>query len=328
MVVNERWGVDLSVDSSQTLKESARRAPVVNPAYPVAAGGSLTGPGLTEDFVAVSTGATYRSAVWSWNGRLEDRNGESEDRYGITSNFLRSAQAGVAFSTSSQVFRTEQDAGSDGWLGSVDLAWAWRPLGVQWSVLDRLELRYEEVSGGSALAGSGLFGNTSLVAGRASTRRIINNFALNRVSREWTDQDRTGNLFRRYERNQLSFYYGAKYVQDSFDGVDYDGYTDLIGLEVRHDLRDWLDIGLQASSLNAWEEGAHAYSFGPQVGASPVTNGWITLGWNVKGFSDRDFDAARYTAQGPYLQLRFKFDQNTRLRRAADGDAGTARAGE
>lgn len=327
-VVNERWGMDLSVDSSQTLKEGARNAPVVNPAYPVAGGGSLTGPGLTEDFVAVSSGATYRSAVWSWNGRLEDRNGETEDRYGLTSNFLRNAQAGVAFSTSTQVFRTEQDAGTDGWLGSIDLAWAWRPLGVQWSILDRLELRYEEVNGGSAIAGSGLFGDNSLVASRASTRRIINNFALNRVSREWTEKDRTGNLFRRYERNQWSFYYGAKYVQDSFDGVDYDGYTDLIGLEVRHDLRDWLDIGLQASSLNAWEEGAHAYSFGPQVGASPVTNGWITLGWNVKGFTDRDFDAARYTAQGPYLQLRFKFDQNTRLRRPGNNETNSTRAGE
>lgn len=318
-VVNARWGVDLSVDSSQTLKAATRAVPVVNPGYPVAPGGSLTGPGLTEDFVAVSTGATYRSELWSWNGRLEDRNGEQEDRYGLTSNFLRNAQAGVAFSTSSQIFRTEQDRGGDGWLGSLDLAWAWRPLGQQWSILDRLEFRYEALEGGSGIAGSGLFGNNSLVGSSASTRRVINNFALNRVSREWTGKDRTGNLFRRYERNQLSFYYGAKYVQDSIDGAEYDGFIDLVGLEVRHDLREWLDIGLQASSLNDWEEGAHAYSFGPQVGASPVTNGWITLGWNIKGFTDRDFDAARYTAQGPYLQLRFKFDQNTRLRRDRKG---------
>lgn len=312
-VVNAHWGVDLSLDSSQTLKETGRALPVVNPSYPVAPGGSLTGPGLTEDFVAVSSGATYRAPVWSWNGRLEDRNGETANRYGLVSNFLRNAEAGVAFSSSTQVFRTEQDSGSDGWMGALDLAWAWRPLGVQWSILDRLEFRYEDVRSGSGLAGSGLFGNTSLVATNASSRRIINNFALNRVSREWRDADRSGNLFRRYERNQWSLYYGAKYVQDRYDGVAYDGYTDLMGLEVRHDLRDWLDIGLQASSLNAWEDHAHAYSFGPMVGASPVTNGWISLGWNIKGFRDADFDAARYTAQGPYLQLRFKFDQATRL---------------
>ncbi|MCC2637430.1 MAG: conserved repeat domain [Moraxellaceae bacterium] len=314
IMLNEHWSADLSVDSSQTLGESGRRPVVVNPAYPVAPGGSLAGPGLTEDFVAVSTGATYRAPLWSWNGRAEDRNGETSDRYGLVSNFLRQAQAGVAFGSSAQLFRSEQSTGSDGWLGSLDLSWAWRPLGVQWSVLDRLEVRYEEIDNGTGITGSGLFGNNSLVARNASSRRIINNFALNRVSREWTQADREGNLFRRYERNQWSLYYGAKYALDSFDGVEYDGYTDLLGFEVRHDLRPWLDIGLQASSLNAWEQGAHAYSFGPMVGASPVTNGWITLGWNLRGFSDSDFDAARYTAQGPYLQLRFKFDQNTRLR--------------
>ncbi|MDF3029750.1 MAG: conserved repeat domain [Moraxellaceae bacterium] len=322
LVLNERWGVDLSLDSSQTLKQNGAAQPVLNTAYPVAPGGHLNGPGLTEDFVAVSTGATYRAPLWSWNGRLEDRNGETADRYGMVSNFLRQAQAGVAFASSTQLFRSKQRTGTDGWLGSIDLSWAWRPLGVQWSILDRLELRYEELESG--MGGGQLFGNTGLTGNNASSRRIINNFALNRVSREWNAADRQGNLFRRYERNQWSLYYGAKYALDSFDGAEYDGYTDLIGLEARHDVKTWLDIGVQASSLNSWTRHAHAYSFGPQVGVSPVTNGWVTLGWNVRGFTDNDFDAARYTAQGPYLQLRLKFDQKTRLRdfstRAATND--------
>lgn len=329
-VLSERWGLDLSVDSSQTLSESGKPVPVVNPAYPVAPGGSLSGPGLTEDFVAVSSGATYRSELWSWNGRLENRNGETTDRQGLVSNFLRQAEAGVAFASAAQYFRTEQDSGSRGRLGSIDLSWAWRPLGVQWSLLDRLELRYEDVANGSGVTGSGLFGNNSLTVQNGRSRRLINNFALNRVSREWTGADRTGNLFRRYERNQWSLYYGAKYAVDSYDGVDYSGYTDILGLEVRHDLKPWLDIGLQASSLNAWTLHQHAYAFGPMIGASPVENGWITLGWNLRGFTDRDFDAARYTAQGPYLQLRFKFDQNTRFGHRAESasDTTNTRAGE
>ena len=107
-------------------------------------------------------------------------------------------------------------------------------------------------------------------------------------------------------------YYGSKYVLDQFDGVDYVGYTDLIATQIRYDIKSWLDIGLHAASLNSWKDGSHAYSYGPSIGFSPVTNGWISVGYNVRGFTDRDFDAARYTAQGFYLQLRFKFDQNTR----------------
>ena len=309
VLINDRWGLDFGLDSSQTLDQSTQTAPVLNPAHPGTGAPGIAGK--SEDFMAVSTGATYRTNTWSWNGRAETRNGETTDRYGLVSHFLRQAQAGVAFASSAQVFRSEQSSGTKSWLAGVDLSWAWRPLGLNWSILDRLELRYEDVENGSGATGAGLFGSNSLSARNASTRRLINNFALNFVSREWRESDRQGNLFKRYERSQFSVYYGAKYAFDTLDGVSYSGYTDLIGLEARHDINSWFDIGVQASSLNSWSTRSHAYSFGPSIGFSPVTNGWITVGYNHRGFTDRDFDAARYTAQGIYLQLRFKFDQNT-----------------
>lgn len=314
VLLGEHWGLDFSADTSTTFNEGGQ-APVLNPAHPVAPGGTLMTAGMNEDFHAFSAGATYRQDIWSWNGRAETRMGETTDRHGFTSNFLRQARDGVAFSTSAQIFQTEQVSSARGLLATLDLSWAWRPLGVHWSVLDRLEFRFEDVENSNGIAGGGLFGQNSLIASNASTRRIINNLAINRVSREWDQKDREGNLFRRYERNQWSFYYGAKYALDTYDGEDYSGFIDLLGIEVRHDIRSWLDVGLQASSLNSWAAGSHAYSFGPSIGASPVTNGWITLGYNFRGFTDSDFDAARYTGQGPYLQLRFKFDQNTRVRK-------------
>ena len=38
---------------------------------------------------------------------------------------------------------------------------------------------------------------------------------------------------------------------------------------------------------------------------------WVSVGYNVTGFEDRDFTGADYTAQGPYLKLRFKVDQES-----------------
>jgi hypothetical protein len=38
---------------------------------------------------------------------------------------------------------------------------------------------------------------------------------------------------------------------------------------------------------------------------------WLTLGYNIAGFHDSDFTAARYTAQGPYLRISIKADQQT-----------------
>ncbi len=42
-----------------------------------------------------------------------------------------------------------------------------------------------------------------------------------------------------------------------------------------------------------------------------MENAWISIGYNVAGFTDKDFSNANYTAQGPYIQYRFKFDQNS-----------------
>jgi len=41
----------------------------------------------------------------------------------------------------------------------------------------------------------------------------------------------------------------------------------------------------------------------------PFENGRLTIGWNVVGFHDRDFEQDRYTRSGPYVTMRIKFDQ-------------------
>ncbi|QHQ40296.1 OmpA family protein [Microbulbifer hydrolyticus] len=308
--LNEQWRLDLGLDASHAL-EGGAPLPAVNASTGSSAFGQSSVTSTSEDFVALSAGAAWRGDVWAWRGRLESRRADSGERLGLSSGFLRQAQAGIAFSSTLEAFHNESEQGASGDLASLDLSWAWRPLDSYWSILNRLEFRYESVE--NAAFDGGLFGFDSLAADNARSRRVINNFALNRVSRPWSGEDRTGNLFQRYQRSQLSLYYGAKYAQDNFDGAEYDGYTDLLGLEARYDLNEWMDLGLQASALNSWETGTHRYSFGPQLGFSPVRDGWVTLGWNLQGFHDRDFEAARYTAQGPYLQLRFKFDQNTRF---------------
>lgn len=229
--------------------------------------------------------------------------------------FLRQAQEGVAFAAAAQAFQTEQATGSEGLLANVSLAWAFRPLGSHWSVLERLEFHLDELTSGTGLAGSGLFGANSLtVNGNAKSRRLVNNLVANRVARAWSETDTRGNLFELNQRNQWSLYYGSKYVFDRFDGANYSGYTDILGIEWRYDISRKIDVGLGGSLLHAWDADNYEYSVGPVIGYSPVDNAWISFGYNLRGFDDQDFAAAHYTAQGPFLKLRFKFDQSTRLR--------------
>jgi hypothetical protein len=110
---------------------------------------------------------------------------------------------------------------------------------------------------------------------------------------------------------QLSLHYGAKYVIETIDGSGYSGYTDLLGLEGRYDIsKDW-DIGLQGSVLHSWNAGQLDYSEGISVGYNLMQNAWVSLGYNLTGFADKDFSQSEFTAQGPYVRFRFKFDQES-----------------
>ncbi len=91
----------------------------------------------------------------------------------------------------------------------------------------------------------------------------------------------------------------------------YSGYTDLIGIEGRYDLTKRWDIGLTAAPLHSWSADRFDYSSGASVGYNVVQNAWISLGYNFAGFKDQDFSAADYTAQGPFVKFRVKFDQDS-----------------
>lgn len=105
--------------------------------------------------------------------------------------------------------------------------------------------------------------------------------------------------------------HGAKYVQETIDGSDYSGFTDLVGVEGRYDItKDW-DIGLQSSILHSWILGQLDYRKGISIGYNVVQNAWISLGYNLIGFEDKDFSRADFTARGPFVRFRLKFDQNS-----------------
>ncbi len=301
--IGERWRFDFSTDNNRRFNETTAQLVNPRPGYP-------TLP--YEDFVAVSGGMAYLSDLWSGELRIENRDGASANRSGITTSLLRSAQEGVAFALSVRAFQHETGVAQYR-LAETGLSWAFRPLGHAWSALDKLEFRYDATENGTGVSGDNPLSHTINQVRDGQSKRIINNIVLNRVSRPWTQQDRQGNLFVLHQRHQWSLYYGSKYVVDQIDQMDYGSYTDLTGVEWRYDLTRRMDMGLRAGMLHSYRADQIAYSWGPQWGFWPIENLWMTLGYNWIGFYDADFKDAGYTANGFYLKLRMKFDQNTRL---------------
>ncbi len=275
--INESWSVDASLDRSYTIKSNQDYQ--FNNNVPAAQGSD-------DDFTSVSIGSTYRKEKWTWWNRLETRQADNEDRYGVSTNIVVEPQDGIAVAAKALAFISEVSNGVRRTDGNIRMGIAYRPTESRWILLHRLDFYFDREDHSTT---------------EYNNWRIVNNLHAN---------------LRLNRKLQMSFYYGVKYVRDNFDGRTYSGYTDLIAFESRYNINKRWDIGVHGSVLHSWNSDTFEYSAGADVGYSPVTNIWVSLGYNLVGFEDDDFSSASYTAQGAYMRFRAKFDQQS-VREAA-----------
>ena len=302
LVLDKHWSVDLSLDSNKTLN-GIDPMRVLNPLHPVASGGFIgSGDTLTEDFVAVTAGATYRSDLWSITGRAEYRAGDQDNRYGFTAAALRQIGEGRALGGAFSWFTAKSKGGAQTRTINLQLSWAHRPADSALSWLDKLEVREDSVR--NAVAGlPAPIGGPLTVTGDARSRRIINSLSIN-----WSPSSGSGEWL---SRTEVSLFWGTRYVTDRYGEDDIKGWSNIVGGDIRFDLTDTLDVGGSATIRAGIGGRSFAYSGGPNLGIKPFENGWILIGWNILGFHDHDFEEARYSRSGPYVTMRLKFDQLT-----------------
>jgi len=302
--IGKRVTIDFTVDGTKTLSgiDTTR---VLNPAQPVASGGFIGSDGtLTEDFTALTAGATYRGDRWSLAGRAEFRAGDRTDRYGVTLSALRSLGEGRALGGAFSFFRANAQDGQRSEVANLALSWANRPDDSRFAWLEKLELRSDRVSGATAGLAGPIGGAPSLVTGEAVSRRIVNSLSIN-----WSPVTKTQGRY--LGRSEVSLFWGSRYVSQRFDADDLSGWSNVVGADIRFDLSEAIDIGGSGTVRESNGGRAISYSGGPSIGIAPFQNGYISIGYNVVGFNDRDYSDARYTRSGPYVTLRFKFDQGT-----------------
>jgi hypothetical protein len=271
--VNENWFLDVGVDQTNTIVQPGARVFDVDR--------ELASGSLNEDFLAAYAGAMYNAGEWSANTRIEHRNSDSEERMTLISGWYREPQMGHSLSAGLTMFTSENITGAETTAVDLKVGWAYRMAGGQWSFLDRVDLIFEE---------SGISSNME------DSWRFINNFNANR---------------RLSDNSQVSLQYAFKYVKSNFNGLEFSGYTDLIGADYHRALSPKWDIGAHTSIYHSYASDVTDYGFGASLAYNLRDNMWFTLGFNAFGFDDQDFAAARYTAQGPYIQITIKADQHT-----------------
>ncbi len=272
--ISGQWTGDVAIDNTRTIRDPG--AVAFNTNVPIAQGTT------NDDFTAVSMGAAYHADTYTLTNRVETRNATSEHKVGLLVGWERKLIDGVGYAISTQLFDADRSNGTTAFNGNVRFSLGYRPLYSRWVSLNRLEYKFDEEVDVSGIDNR--------------QRKLINNYVTN---------------YKPNHENQLSLNYGVKYVIDNFSGDEFSGMTHLLGGEYRHDISRLFDIGVHAGTLYSVNSNNYHYTTGASVGFNLARNIWLSAGYNFDGFEDRDFAAAGYTAKGPYIQFRLKFDQDT-----------------
>ena len=302
--ISSRLTIDATLDANKTLSAITPTA-VLNPSQPVASGGFVGSDGtLSEDFTALTFGASYRGSDWSFAGRGEYRDGSRSQRHGMTLSALRQIGEGRAFGGAMSWFSARSIDGTATLTRNAALSWAHRPATSALALLDKLEFREDRVRNARAGQAGPLGGAPLTVSGNALSRRLINSLSLNYAPHRREQGEYLG-------RTEISLFWGARYSFDRFGSDDLKGLSNVIGSDVRFDLGKHVDLGASATLRQNPGGRSYAWAGGPTLGISPVKNSYISLGYNLVGYRDRDFEDSRYTRRGPYVTVRLKFDQTS-----------------
>ncbi len=261
------WLLDIGLDRSRNLR-SAQAAGMNNTVD-------------SEDYTALSLGGTYKQPLWSATGRLEGRDGRSEDKTGVIFGLYRQQTSGLGLAATLKYFASERDAAGHTRNGAARFSLAYRPDNGPWIILDQLNLSRDD--------------------SRGTVSRQLNAKAINNINLNY--------LFNHH--NQLALNYGLRFNRDTIDGEPYAAVSHLLGTEYRFDITPLWDLGMQAASTVAAGGAMIKNSCGLSAGLNMARNIWLSAGYNFLGFRDRDFNAAAYTAAGPFLKFRMSLSQQS-----------------
>jgi uncharacterized repeat protein (TIGR01451 family) len=229
-------------------------------------------------YTSLYVGAGYRHGATSGSSRFEMKKSETGQRYMLAAGAARDLSEELSFAAAGRYQADNNEFLSDERRFDARIGASWRPHDDGLIILNRFDVKQRERDQDS------------------ESWKAVHNLTVNAMATE---------------KLQIALNHGLKYSVLRADGLTHDGVTELLGLEARYDVRDWLDVGVHGEAIYAFNAETIDYAYGPMIGVTPAENIWFSFGWNFAGFIDEDFAAAEFSRVGPYLKLRIKFDQTT-----------------
>jgi uncharacterized repeat protein (TIGR01451 family) len=116
--------------------------------------------------------------------------------------------------------------------------------------------------------------------------------------------------FRLVKDFSLQGKYAGKLFWSEFSGASFQSYTDLILAGISYDLAQRWDISLYARLMNQYDSGQHDLGTVASLGYRVYRNVIVSAGYNYARLDDRDLTGETYQGQGPFLNVKVKFDED------------------
>lgn len=211
-------------------------------------------------------------------GRLEHRNEIDGDKSSYLAEISSAYKLNPDYSLLlRERYFLEKNAGNDNHTSRFLVGLAYRPLdNDRFNALGKIEYKYNRQSA-------------------SSPNYTINSFIAS-----------TEGIYQLNPKIQLMGKYAGKLEMDD----SFNSYTDLVAARILYDLTDRFDAGVEYRMLTSHLTNTRLHGGSAEVGYRVIDQLWLSLGYCFDRF-DEDLTGDSYYGEGPYLKLRFKFDETT-----------------
>ncbi|MBZ0248920.1 MAG: hypothetical protein K8F93_04615, partial [Burkholderiales bacterium] len=243
---------------------------------------ALSGTGQNENTAGAVALEYTANPLWKGTTRLELRDASTSESILFTVGLAAKIDRDwTALARNAYSLQRAKDGGSERLVERLQAGLAWRDSETnRWNALARVEHRLEQ---DDMQAGVQLKSATTLVSLHA----------------DW--QPRRPFL--------VSGRYAAKWTTDKSNGLATRHRAQAVGARATWEFAPRWDIGFVTSLLVGEGFDSRQYGLGLELGYLVTTNLWVSAGYNLLGYRDADLAGADYTAKGPYVRLRYKFDE-------------------
>ncbi|HET9482214.1 MAG TPA: hypothetical protein VFP98_10710, partial [Candidatus Polarisedimenticolia bacterium] len=236
----------------------------------------------TADFTSLRIGFEYLPARVKFTTRYELRLGTLDDRHVLTLGGATRVTDSLNLFARQRLFVVNPADSGARFDGDGLVGLAYRPVED-----DRLNFLVKL---------QGLKGDGALSAGSPGARSYLGVFEAN---------------YQPVLRLHLMARAAIKHSRDVFEGDSYTSSSRLLEGRLLYDIRTRYNAGLSVRRLDQPGSGSIVTGFGIEGGYNLVRDLWFVGGFNVTGFAEPGFGDSDRRAAGPFLTVRFKFDEES-----------------